>query len=393
MARYISLASGAVILALATLAASAEEAKKPIKIGINVSLTGSFADSIKPTMLADQVWEKEINGRGGLLGRPVELTFIDNKSSPENAVAIYERLKQGGHDFIFENAGSFIVQRESTLAEQNQMLFLVPNGFAGALYNRGYKYIFYTGAALSEDLNIGLVHLLESLPADKRPSTIGYVTVENIAFTSLTKALQEMVKPLKLQTSLDVTYPPNISDTTPLVINLKQKDPDVVYQTGLTSDTISFARSVAQQGLKPKMLVIGMTTGALPSFVPSVGPVSDGMIYVSAWEPPVKTKHNQEFIKRYQEMHHVMPIYNAAQAYARWQIFEQAVNETKSLDQKTLRDFIASHSFDTVVGTIKYNEKGYSVPTDTIVTQFQGGERVIVWPSAQANGKLRYPLN
>ena len=178
-----SLIMAAALLAAATWPASAEDAQQPLKIGINVSLTGPFADSIKPVMWSDQVWAKEINARGGLLGRKVVMTFVDNKSNPEDAVSIYQRLLQDGNEFIFENGGSLIVQRESTLAEQRQKLFLAPNGFAQALYERGYKYLFYTGAAISEDLNIGLVRLLESLPAEKRPKTIGYVTVENIAFT------------------------------------------------------------------------------------------------------------------------------------------------------------------------------------------------------------------
>ncbi len=133
--------------------AVAQQNTAPIRFGINTSIAGFLAPSIMPTMVADKIWEKEVNARGGLLGRKVELTFVDNKSSAENAVAIYERMLQGNHDFIFENSGSIVVQRESTLAEQHHKLFLVPNGFARALYQRGYKYIFFTGSAVAEELN------------------------------------------------------------------------------------------------------------------------------------------------------------------------------------------------------------------------------------------------
>lgn len=367
------------------------QAGKPVTFGINVSLTGVFAESIKPTMNADQLWEKEVNARGGLLGRKVVMTFVDNKSNPETAVAIFERLLQDNNDFIFENGGSLIVQRESTLAEQRQKLFLVPNGFARALYLRGYKHIFYTGAAVSEDLNIGLIKLIQSLPADQRPKSIGYVTVENIAFTSTTKGVQELVKHLNLETRLDITYPPNIADVTPLVTNLKQRAPDIVFQTGLVNDTFLFARAIAQQDLRSKMIVIGITAGAQPNFLPAVGKVSEGMVYSTAWEARLRTKGNAEFVRAYRQAYGVEPIYNAAQAYARWQILEESVRATKSLDQKVLRDHIAKSRFDTVVGPIDYKDKGYSVPADTVVTQFQNGERVIVWPPDQATGKFIYP--
>ena len=391
--RVISFIVVGALVVAATLTSRAEDAPQPLKIGINVSLTGPFADSIKPVMWADQVWEKQINARGGLLGRKVVMTFVDNKSNPEDAVSIYQRLLQDGNEFVFENGGSIIVQRESTLAEQRQKLFLAPNGFAQALYQRGYKYLFYTGAAISEDLNIGLVRLLESLPADKRPKTIGYVTVENIAFTSTTKGLQEKAKPLGLETVLDVTYPPNISDATPLVTNLKQKAPDIVFQTGLTNDTILFARAAAQQALRANVFAIGVTSGALASFVSAVGEVSHGMVYSSPWEVQVKTPNNGEFVRAYQEANGVSPTYNAAHGYARWQIFEQAVNGAKTFDQKLLRDYIAANTFDTIVGTIKYNAQGYSTPEDTVVTQFQKGSRVLVWPKALATGEFIYPRN
>lgn len=391
----MSCRAGALAAALvATFGAAQAVAQNapPLRIGINTPMTGAFADSNKPTMWADQLWEKEINARGGLLGRKVEMTFVDNKSNPEDAVAIYQRLLNDKSDFIFENAGSLIVQRELTLAEQRHKLFLAANGFARSLYQRGYKYLFYTGNAVSEDLNIGLAKLLELMPEATRPKTVAFVTLENIAFTSLTKGFQEMMQPMHLDTVLDITYPPNLSDATPLVNNLQQKSPDAVFQTGLVNDTVLFARAAAQQNLRPKLLSIGLTAGAQPNFLSSVGETAaEGMVYSSAWEPSMKTTHNKEFVEGYQKAQGVLPVYNGAQGYARWQIFEQAVNATKSFDDNVLRDYLLSHSFDTVVGTIKYNSIGYSPANDTTVTQFHDGKRVVIWPKEQKTGEFVYP--
>ena len=371
---------------------AAAQTAKPIRIGINVSLTGVFAESIKPTQWADELWAKQVNTRGGLLGRPVEFTFIDNKSNPDQANAIYEKMAQDNFDFIFENSGSLLVQRESTLAEQRKRLFLVPNGFARSLYERGYKYLFYTGAALSEDVNIGMVRLLNTLPESNRPKTIGYVAVENIAFTSIVKGTQELAKPLNLSSVLDITYPPNLNDATPIISNFKQKGADIVYQSGLVNDTILFARAAAQQDLKYKLLVIGLTAGAQPNFIPSLGATTvESMIYATGWDARLKTHQNAEFVRAYSDEKGFEPIYNAAQAYTRWQIFEQAVNATKSLDNDVLRDYIAKSTFQTVQGPFKYNAKGYMTPEDTVVTQFQGGKRVIVWPKSEATGTFVYP--
>jgi branched-chain amino acid transport system substrate-binding protein len=344
-------------------------------------------------MFTDEMWAKDVNARGGLLGRKVELTFVDNKSNAEAAAAIYERFIQQNFDFIFEDSGSVIVTRESTLAEQHKRLFLAPNGFARSIYKRGYKYVFYTGAAVSEDLNIGLANLLASLPPASRPKTIGYVTVENIGFVALTKGVQELLKPLNLTPVLDITYPTNINDATPLVSNVKQKAPEIIFQTGLYNDTVLFVRAAAQQSMKAKLVAIGIAAAGQSQFVPSVGAdVVEGMVFATGWDPRLKTHQNQEFVKGFQGEKGFVPPYTAAHAFARWQILEQAINATKSLDNEVLRNHIASATFRTVIGEVRYNAEGYRSPADTVVIQFQKGNPVIVWPKSDATGSLIYPM-
>lgn len=372
--------------------ALAQAGGKPLRIGINISLTGPLADAIRPAQFASEVWERQVNARGGLLGRKVELTYLDNKSNPDAGVAIFERMLQDNYDFIFEDSGALLVQRESTLAEQRKRLFLVPNGFARSLYERGYKYLFFTGAAVSEDLNIGLTRLMGTIPEAQRPKTIGYAAVENIAFTSIVKGMQEMVKPLGVTGVLEVTYPPSLNDATPIISNLKQRAPDIVYQSGLYNDTVLFTRAATQQNLKARLFIIGLVAGAQPNFIPSVGAQAvEGMVYTVGWDRRLKTHENAEFVKAYMDHKSFEPTYNAAQAFTRWQIFEQAVNATKSFDHDRLRDYIAANTFKTVQGDFKYNGRGYREPEDTIVIQFQQGNRVIVWPRSEATGQFVYP--
>lgn len=377
------------VLALPALSAWAAD-EKPIRIGIDVPETGFFADSIKPSIQATQLWQQQINARGGLLGRKVEITMVDNKSSPETGVSIYQDLLRQDYDFIFEDGGSLMVQRESTVAEQHHRLMLAPAGFAQALYKRGYKYLFFTGNALAEESTIGLARLLESLPPDQRPSSVAYATLENIAFTGVTRGFQQNIKNLNIKSVLDVTYPANLDDATPIVQNIKQQNPGMVFQSGLSNDSVLFVRAAAQQGLTPKIMSIGYVAGALPNFIDTVGEAANLDVYATGWEPEVKNATNPGFVKAYEDAYHQRPTYNSAHSYARWQILEQAVDATKSLDQDALRNYIADHSFDTVVGPIKYNQLGYSTPEDTIVVQFQAGKRVIVWPKDQANGELKF---
>ena len=78
----------ALILAGAACAQSGE----PIKIGYSMSLTGGLAPNGKSALLAQHIWEEDTNAKGGMLGRPVKLTYYDDKSSPSEIPPIYTKL-------------------------------------------------------------------------------------------------------------------------------------------------------------------------------------------------------------------------------------------------------------------------------------------------------------
>ncbi|MFG2585019.1 ABC transporter substrate-binding protein [Streptomyces malaysiensis] len=67
-------------------------APAPIRIGYCLSLTGSLADNGRSARLAHEIWRQDVNGRGGLLGRPVEFVRYDDEGNADNVSRIYERL-------------------------------------------------------------------------------------------------------------------------------------------------------------------------------------------------------------------------------------------------------------------------------------------------------------
>src|SRR4051812_20291740 len=84
------------LLALAAAAGlgamPAARAADPIKIGFSVSLTGGLASSGKAHLMSKQIWVEEINARGGLLGRPVQLVYYDDQTNASTVPGIYAKL-------------------------------------------------------------------------------------------------------------------------------------------------------------------------------------------------------------------------------------------------------------------------------------------------------------
>ena len=67
-------------------------AAEPIKVGFSMAMTGGVAQNGKQLLLALQLWRDDVNAKGGLLGRPVELVFYDDQSNPSNVPGIYTKL-------------------------------------------------------------------------------------------------------------------------------------------------------------------------------------------------------------------------------------------------------------------------------------------------------------
>src|SRR5215510_8994877 len=82
---------GAVAVVLALLAGPGF-AQGPIKIGASLSLTGTYAAPAQNHQRGYQLCAKQVNDKGGALGRKIEFVVYDDQSQPATAVRLYERL-------------------------------------------------------------------------------------------------------------------------------------------------------------------------------------------------------------------------------------------------------------------------------------------------------------
>jgi branched-chain amino acid transport system substrate-binding protein len=88
--RLCSIASAAMLMLLSGMLAAG--AAEPIKVGFSMALTGTVAPNGKQVLLALEIWRDDVNAKGGLLGRPIELVYYDDQSNPANVSGIYTKL-------------------------------------------------------------------------------------------------------------------------------------------------------------------------------------------------------------------------------------------------------------------------------------------------------------
>src|SRR5712692_9009165 len=86
-----SLAAAA-LTSLIGLTGAAAQSGNPIKVGMSLALTGGGAPAGKMLQAAIELWRDDVNAKGGILGRPVEVIIYDDQSSPSVVPGLYTKL-------------------------------------------------------------------------------------------------------------------------------------------------------------------------------------------------------------------------------------------------------------------------------------------------------------
>ncbi|HYB73076.1 MAG TPA: amino acid ABC transporter substrate-binding protein [Candidatus Sulfotelmatobacter sp.] len=385
-------AAGAVVLAMGVLGLgaprdAAAQQKTPIKVGASLSLTGQLSRSGVEQEHGYKLWEQEVNARGGLLGRPVELVLYDDKSDPATGAKLYEKLITVDKVDLLEGPySSPVTKAASAITEKYRFPMLSTGGSARDIFERGFRYIFQV-ATPSEYYMVGAVEI-----GAKHGAKTMVVVSENTVFTQeCAKGAQEHGKKLGIQTLHYEEYSRGVTDLAPLILKSKQLKPDMFIACTYGPEAILFTRQMKDLDFSPKLF--GFSVGvALPDYAKGLGQDAEAVFGSSQWEPGARLPGAKEFAEKFRKAFNFEPSYHAAQGYVGGLLMEKAVNETKSLDKEKIRDYLAKLDTVTLYGRYKVNDKGLQIGKPAYLIQVQDGRRAIVWPDDAAEAKYIYPF-
>ena len=119
------------ICGLADTGAFVAQAADPIKIGFGMALTGGLSANGKPALLAMQIWKDDVNRKGGLLGRPVELVYYDDQTNPATVPGIYTKLLDVDKvDLVTSGYGTNLIAPLMPIAMERKLTIM---GMSGAM--------------------------------------------------------------------------------------------------------------------------------------------------------------------------------------------------------------------------------------------------------------------
>jgi branched-chain amino acid transport system substrate-binding protein len=407
-AALAALASFMVSLALAPASA---QSGAPIRIGYSMALTGGLAPNGKSALLAQKIWEEDVNAKGGLLGRPVKLVYYDDKSAPAEVPAIYTKLLDVDKvDLLIGAYATAQLAPAMPIVIARKKLLI---GLLGLAVNDEFNYPNYFAMipsgpipkpAFTKDF------FALAMAQNPKPQTVAIVAADQEFSRNASDGARDTAKTLGLKVVYDRTYPPSTNDFSPIVRAIQASNPDLVVVCSYPPDSVGIVRAVNEIGFKPKLIggaMVGLQATAIKT---QLGPLLNGWINYDFWLPVPKMHFAgvDDLMKTYQsraQAEGVDPLgyYMAPWAYAQLQVLQQAIEATKSLDDAKLAERIRTSTFKTVVGDVKFGAKGEWAQSRVLQVQFQNVKgndvdqfkdvvtQVVVAPADYESGKLIYP--
>ncbi|MGB3390062.1 MAG: amino acid ABC transporter substrate-binding protein [Pseudaminobacter sp.] len=365
-------------------------AADPINIGATASITGKYAESGKYYEQAYRLWEAQTNAAGGLLGRPVEVTIYDDKSDPDTGLSLYEQLITVDRvDLILGPYTSAVINPVSALAEKYGKLFLQGGGNSAALFERGFKYMFLTLPGLAHDFPAAMVDYLAEKPDSEQPKTAAILFLDNQAMVAEVAGLKAELEGIGIKVVYEEKIPENIADLSSTMAQVQNSGADVVFGHLFLPQGVMAVRAAKQVGYAPKAFWLSVGP-ALGEWGTTLGADGNFIWGSTMFSPAANTPGLDKFVSAFEGKYGKLPGYHAAAAYAAAQILADAITATNSLDDDTLRDYVAGHSFSTVIGELSWDDAGRPKPSILLV-QWQDGKQQIIRPAAAATAEPVYP--
>jgi branched-chain amino acid transport system substrate-binding protein len=400
-----AIASG---LALSGLARGARaQGGKPIRIGFSMAQTGPLSGAGKSGLLALQIWRDDINARGGLLGRPVELVVYDDQSNPSMTPGLYTKLLDVDKvELLVAPYSTNCTAPIMPLVKQRDLLLIGNFALDANARIRHDKYFNNQPWASARDAAAPYLGLCAKLGV----KTLAVLAADAEFAQNMAGGLRGGAGDAGLQVVYDQNYPPNTVDFSSMLRAIRAKKPDAVFVAAYPSDGTAIIRALNEIGVgdSVKLFGGGMVGLQFSTIMESLGSMLNGVVNYNVWAPEKTMDFPgvRDFLGRYQAKAKdagVDPLgfYLPPFDYAIGQILAQAVTATKSLDHKVLARYIRDNEIKTIVGGIRYGPTGEWATPRIIYVQFQGiadrnleqfrspGKQVIVAPDAFKTGEVR----
>lgn len=370
---------------ISSIVQAADNSRSPIVIGATVSLEGRYQEPSLMMQKAFKLWADKINQEGGLLGRQVKLILHNDKSDRDLTKTLYKKLiEEDKVELVLSPYGTPLTQVASEVTEQHDMLMLAVAAASEKPWQKGARYLFQMYAPAGRQF-IGLLDLMSR----KNLKTLSVIYDDTSDYNvDIVHGIKEWANTFSIKVVYQNAYQDCKKDLPGLLRDVRVKDANALILSAYSPDCYELLRLLGDMQYRPTLLAMPIAP-VHPDFYKNAGEMANRIFSPSQWEPDKRipfpgTRHFDDEFTRFAGHR---PSYHAASAYSACQILKKAIVDTKSINNKILRDYIASLDTVTVLGRFKVDYTGKQVGHNSFIIQWQNGKKEIVWPKKMQTAK------
>jgi branched-chain amino acid transport system substrate-binding protein len=409
--RTIVTGAAAAALGMATEAAAQDAA---VKIGVIYPLSGNSASAGNYSKMAIEVGADVINngnadlakvlplakggGLPGLKGAKIQLIFADNQGTP--AAGQNQALRLISEEKVAALIGAYqsgITLTASAIAERHGIPFLTAESVAANLTERGFKWFFRTTPVAIDFARAYSTFLKEQKAAGQKVGSIALVHENTEYGNSVAGVIAEQFAKDGLPVTQKIAYSANSSDVQPQVLQLKEKNPDVVIFISYTSDAILYAKTMKELNWKPGIMIADNAGFNDPAFVKAMASTVEGLVNRSAYSGGKPGSVPFIFNELYKKKSGGDDLDDVSvRGLQGFLVLADAINRAGSTDPAKIQAALKATNLPAEqmaagYDGVKFDDKGQNVLAASVVTQLQGGKYVSIFPKARATADVKLP--
>jgi len=340
------------------------QASKPIKIGFPMILSGPGALFGEPALKGAQMYVEEVNAKGGVLGRKLELLPRDTKGDANEAVRVSrELILKENVDFLVGTLTSAEGPAVSVVAKENKIVFIAPIPKTDQLTapDKLHPYVFRVASTTTIE-GRSAAEIVAKWPVTK----VATISPDYAYGQDVTKAFVEHLKKLKPSVQIVDQQWPKLGepDYTPFINALLAKKPEAVFSSLWGGHFVNFAKQAKPLGFfdAVKYNFIGVGEAGSPESTKSMGKDYPVGIWANTYDAFYwgETPAHKDYVARLSKyLKDEYPSSWAIQGMMGVQALAEGIKKANSTESDKVSKALLGISFDTPVGKITIREKDH----------------------------------
>jgi len=339
------------------LVAAAAAAAEPIRIGLMAPVTGPWASEGQEMKQVVDLLARDLNAKGGLLGRGVEVLAEDDGGDPRTAALAAQKLITRGVIAVIGTYGSSVTEASQSIYNESRVIQVANGSTAVRLTEKGLRYFFRT------------------CPRDDEQGRVAVQTIQKMKYrkvailhdnTTFAKGLAGEARGLLKKAGIPIVFydalTPGERDYTAILTKMKGAGPDVVFFTGYYPEAGLLLRQKKERNWHVPFLGGDATNN--PDIVKIAGKgAAQGFMFLSAPLPrDLPSKQAKAFLSSFSRTYGRPPnsIYSVL-AGDGFRVVTEAIRTTGTTDAERIANYLHSRKFrdrNGLTGSISFNGKG-----------------------------------